>query len=160
MSTVASLCHNLLPVFYLWFSSWISWSRRFRKTSTRVTWNPAVSRADWWLLGCTANSTSPCVIDIFLCSFSGSSLGPSNVDSARQNLAASFVNGFVNAAFGQDKLLMEEGNKWLYKNKEHGEWLGLCSVTGSLTGCKLYQWSSLEVWTKFLRMDWVRLFPC
>ena len=43
-----------------------------------------------------------------------------NVDSARQNLASSFVNGFVNAAFGQDKLLFEEGNKWLYKNKEHG----------------------------------------
>lgn len=42
------------------------------------------------------------------------------VDSARQNLASSFVNGLVNAAFGQDKLLMEDGNKWLYKNKEHG----------------------------------------
>ena len=44
-----------------------------------------------------------------------------SVDSARQNLASSFVNGFVNAAFGQDKLLTEEGNKWLYKNKEHGK---------------------------------------
>lgn len=37
------------------------------------------------------------------------------------NLASSFVNGFVNAAFGQDKLLTEDGNKWLYKNKDHGE---------------------------------------
>jgi hypothetical protein len=27
--------------------------------------------------------------------------GGSNVDSARQNLASSFVNGFVNAGFGQ-----------------------------------------------------------
>lgn len=43
-----------------------------------------------------------------------------NVDSARQNLASTFVNAFVNAAFGQDKLMTEEGNKWLYKNKEHG----------------------------------------
>ena len=51
----------------------------------------------------------------------GPSIGPSNVDSARQNLAASFVNGFVNTAFGKDKLLEEEGNKWLYKNKEHGK---------------------------------------
>lgn len=50
------------------------------------------------------------------------------VDSARQNLAASFVNGFVNAAFGQDKLLMEDGNKWLFKNKEHG----MLSATASL----------------------------
>jgi len=54
--------------------------------------------------------------------FTGSSIGPSNVDSARQNLASSLVNGFVNAAFGQDKLLMEEGSKWLYKNKEHGKY--------------------------------------
>ena len=64
-------------------------------------------------VGCIKRSTL-----LFL---SGSSLGPSNVDSARQNLASSFVNGFVNAAFGQDKLLMEDGNKWIYKNKEHGK---------------------------------------
>jgi 26S proteasome regulatory subunit N1 len=51
---------------------------------------------------------------------SGPGIGPANIDSARHNLAASFVNGFVNAAFGKDKLLEEEGNKWLYKNKEHG----------------------------------------
>lgn len=54
--------------------------------------------------------------------------GSSQVDSARQNLAASFVNGFVNAGFGRDKLLMEDGNKWLYKNKEHG----MLSATASL----------------------------
>ncbi|KAK7098872.1 26S proteasome non-ATPase regulatory subunit 2-like [Littorina saxatilis] len=59
---------------------------------------------------------------------SRSSIGPNNLDSARQNLASSFVNGFVNAAFGQDKLLMEDGNKWLYKNKEHG----MLSATASL----------------------------
>lgn len=42
------------------------------------------------------------------------------VDSARANLASSFVNGFVNCSFGVDKLLTEEGNKWLYKNKSFG----------------------------------------
>ncbi|XP_078333665.1 26S proteasome non-ATPase regulatory subunit 2-like [Crassostrea virginica] len=57
-----------------------------------------------------------------------SSLGPSNVDSARQNLASSFVNGFVNAGFGQDKILKEDGNKWLHKNKDHG----MLSATASL----------------------------
>ena len=31
------------------------------------------------------------------------------------------MNSFVNAAFGADKLLTEDGNKWIYKNKEHGE---------------------------------------
>ena len=54
--------------------------------------------------------------------------GGSSVDSARQNLASSFVNGFVNAGFGQDKLLMEDGQRWLYKNKEHG----MMSATASI----------------------------
>lgn len=54
--------------------------------------------------------------------------GTGQVDSARQNLAASFVNGLVNCGFGQDKLLIEDGNKWLYKNKEHG----MLSATASM----------------------------
>ncbi|CAH1786305.1 unnamed protein product [Owenia fusiformis] len=78
------------------------------------------------------------------------SIGPVNVDSARQNLASSFVNGFVNTAFGQDKLLMEDGNKWLYKNKEHGMLsatasLGLIllwDVDGGLTQIDKYLYSS------------------
>ncbi|XP_078046761.1 regulatory particle non-ATPase 1 [Augochlora pura] len=76
--------------------------------------------------------------------------GGGQVDSARQNLAASFVNGFVNAAFGQDKLLNEDGNKWLYKNKEHGMLsatasLGLVllwDVDGGLTPIDKYLYSS------------------
>ena len=44
------------------------------------------------------------------------------VDSARGNLAGTFVNTFVNAGFGNDKLMVEaeEGNSWVYKNKDHG----------------------------------------
>jgi len=42
------------------------------------------------------------------------------VDSARANLASTFVNAFVNAGFGQDKLMTPNDNEWLYKNKEHG----------------------------------------
>ena len=41
-----------------------------------------------------------------------------NVDSAKQNLAATFVNAFVNAGFGSDKLF--EDGSWIYKNKDHG----------------------------------------
>lgn len=55
---------------------------------------------------------------LYVTGFGGSG---SQVDSARMNLASSFVNGFVNAAFGQDKLLTDDGNKWLYKNKDHGK---------------------------------------
>ncbi|KAF7290615.1 26S proteasome regulatory subunit RPN1 [Mycena indigotica] len=54
-----------------------------------------------------------------------------NVDSARGNLAGSFVNAFVNAGYGNDKLMVEaeEGNSWVYKNKEHG---ALCNLQASL----------------------------
>nr|XP_018667278.1 26S proteasome non-ATPase regulatory subunit 2-like isoform X2 [Ciona intestinalis] len=79
-------------------------------------------------------------------------MGPSgsNVDSARMNLASSYVNGFVNAAFGQDKLLTEEGNKWIYKNKEHGMLAATASlglvllwdVDGGLTQIDKYLYSS------------------
>ncbi|KAL7414960.1 armadillo-type protein [Mrakia frigida] len=53
-----------------------------------------------------------------------------NVDSARANLAGTFVNAFVNAGFGNDKLMVEaeEGNSWIYKNKDHG----MLSATASL----------------------------
>ncbi|XP_043717172.1 26S proteasome non-ATPase regulatory subunit 2 homolog A-like isoform X2 [Telopea speciosissima] len=52
-----------------------------------------------------------------------------SVDSARQNLAATFVNAFVNAGFGQDKLMTVPSESssggstgsWLFKNKEHGK---------------------------------------
>ncbi|XP_019059427.1 PREDICTED: 26S proteasome non-ATPase regulatory subunit 2 homolog A-like [Tarenaya hassleriana] len=43
-------------------------------------------------------------------------------DSARQNLAATFVNAFVNAGFGQDKLMtVPSYAKWISKHKEHGK---------------------------------------
>lgn len=61
-----------------------------------------------------------------LISESVSGSGPSaNVDSARANLAGTFVNAFVNAGFGNDKLMVaaEEGNSWVYKNKDHGGYL-------------------------------------
>ena len=50
------------------------------------------------------------------------------VDSARANLSSSFVNGFVNAGFCTDKLLVTDGNKWIYKNKG----VGMMSAAASL----------------------------
>jgi len=81
--------------------------------------------------------------------------GGGAVDSARQNLASSFVNGFINTGFGQDKLLMEDGNKWLYKNKEHGMLSATASiglvllwdVDGGLTQIDKYLYSP-EDWIK------------
>ena len=81
--------------------------------------------------------------------------GSGSVDSARQNLASSFVNGLINTGFGQDKLLMEDGNKWLYKNKEHGMLSATASiglvllwdVDGGLTQIDKYLYSP-EDWIK------------
>ncbi|CZS88568.1 hypothetical protein WAI453_010712 [Rhynchosporium graminicola] len=48
--------------------------------------------------------------------------GLTNLDSARHNLAAAFVNAFVNAGFGNDKMMMVEDDKnaWVWKTKEEG----------------------------------------
>lgn len=55
--------------------------------------------------------------------------GSSNLDSARGNLASSFVNGFVNAGFGKDKLLSgENGTSWLHRQRDHC----MLSATASL----------------------------
>eukprot|EP00004_Rigifila_ramosa_P008783 TRINITY_DN2013_c0_g1_i2.p1 TRINITY_DN2013_c0_g1~~TRINITY_DN2013_c0_g1_i2.p1 ORF type:complete len:792 (+),score=204.02 TRINITY_DN2013_c0_g1_i2:2-2377(+) len=59
-------------------------------------------------------------------------------DSARLNLASSFVNGFVNSGFGSDKLLLPPDSKWLTKNKEHG----LISTAASLG--MILQWNIAE----------------
>uniref|UniRef100_A0A914X4C9 26S proteasome non-ATPase regulatory subunit 2 n=1 Tax=Plectus sambesii TaxID=2011161 RepID=A0A914X4C9_9BILA len=48
--------------------------------------------------------------------------GATQPDSARMNLAAAFVNGFVNTGFGVDKMMFEteDANAWFFKNKEYG----------------------------------------
>ncbi|KAF8646742.1 hypothetical protein AX16_007083 [Volvariella volvacea WC 439] len=57
-----------------------------------------------------------------------------NVDSARANLAGTFVNAFVNAGFGNDPLMAnaEEGSGWVYKNKDHGMLSAAASLGVSL----------------------------
>lgn len=50
------------------------------------------------------------------------------VDSARANLASTYVNAFVNAGYCNDKLMLTDGNSWVYKNKDHG----MISATASL----------------------------
>jgi 26S proteasome regulatory subunit N1 len=50
--------------------------------------------------------------------------GLTNTDSARHNLASAFVNSFVNAGFGDDKLMLVEGGvkaSWIWKVKEDGQ---------------------------------------
>eukprot|EP01132_Coremiostelium_polycephalum_P006236 gene6236-7767_t len=50
------------------------------------------------------------------------------IDSARLNLASSFVNAFVNAGFGKDKLMTaDEDTKWWFRNRD----LGIVSTVAS-----------------------------
>mmetsp|Transcript_17190 Transcript_17190/g.44108 ORF Transcript_17190/g.44108 Transcript_17190/m.44108 type:complete len:912 (-) Transcript_17190:167-2902(-) len=80
---------------------------------------------------------------------------PAGIDSAKQNLAATFVNAFVNAGFGQDKLLTavpegegDESVSWMHKNKEHGKMsaaaslgmITLWDVEGGLTQIDKYMY--------------------
>ena len=62
--------------------------------------------------------------------------GLTNTDSARHNLASAFVNAFVNAGFGQDKMMLVEDpkNSWVWKTKDDG----MLSTTASLG--MLLQW--------------------
>ncbi|KAG5922286.1 proteasome regulatory particle base subunit [Claviceps africana] len=48
--------------------------------------------------------------------------GMTNLDSARHNLAAAFVNAFTNAGFGKDKMMLVDGEKesWVWKTKADG----------------------------------------
>eukprot|EP00743_Colponemidia_sp_Colp-15_P001196 GILK01001314.1.p1 GENE.GILK01001314.1~~GILK01001314.1.p1 ORF type:complete len:882 (-),score=172.35 GILK01001314.1:53-2698(-) len=72
-----------------------------------------------------------------------------HLDSAKQNLASTFVNAFVNAGYGKDLLMTPEGNAWLYKNKEHGMMSATASmgmilqwdVDGGLTQIDKFQYS-------------------
>lgn len=76
--------------------------------------------------------------DIYKSHLESSRGGPGGtVDSAKQNLANSFVNSFVNAGFGTDKLMLveDESNSWVYKNKD----LGMLSATASIG--MLHQWN-------------------
>jgi len=67
------------------------------------------------------------------------SYGPGSIDSAKQNLAASFVNAFINLGYGSDKLVLqsgeEESKSWIYRTKG----AGMISSTASIGS--LYQWN-------------------
>lgn len=62
--------------------------------------------------------------------------GLTNTDSARHNLASAFVNAFVNAGFGNDKMMLVQENKssWVWKTKDEG----MLSTAASLG--MLMQW--------------------
>ncbi|KAG8475414.1 hypothetical protein CXB51_032259 [Gossypium anomalum] len=88
----------------------------------------------------------------------GRAIVGANVNSAGQNLAATFVNAFVNAGFGKDTLITDPADSssdgssenWLFKNKEHAK----ISVVASLGMILLWDVDSgLAQIDKYLHSD-------
>lgn len=50
------------------------------------------------------------------------------IDSAKENLSTTFVNGFANCAFNTDKLMTNADSNWIFKNKD----VGMTSAAASL----------------------------
>ncbi|KAF4671856.1 26S proteasome non-ATPase regulatory subunit 2 [Perkinsus chesapeaki] len=79
----------------------------------------------------------------------GRNPGAAVIDSAKQNLASTYVNALVNVGFGTDKLMTVEGSQWLYKNKDRGMMAAAASlgaimlwdVDEGLAQIDKYQWS-------------------
>ena len=80
--------------------------------------------------------------------------GSTNADSAKANLANAFVNAFVNAGFGNDKMMLVEGNEkpYVWKVKDEGQLstaasLGMLlqwDVEGGLDKVDKYQYAEQE----------------
>lgn len=71
----------------------------------------------------------------------------SHVDTAKQNLASSFVNAFLNLGYGSDKLL--EDDKWIYKTKGSG----MLSTVASIGAIHEWDIDGLQHLDKFLYSD-------
>ena len=71
------------------------------------------------------------------------------LDSAKANLAATYVNAFVNAGYGQDKLMTPEDSKWVYKNRDHGQ----LAAAASLGLIHIWNDSQLSELDKYLHAD-------
>ena len=52
------------------------------------------------------------------------------IDSAKKNLALTYVNAFLNTAFGKDLLILEKDNNedWIFKTKDDGQTAAAASL--------------------------------
>ena len=78
---------------------------------------------------------------------SGPSFG-SGVDSAQQNLAASFVNGYLNMGYCNDKLVLNDDN-WVYKTKGDG----MTSTVASIGAINQWNLDGLQYLDKYLYVE-------
>lgn len=83
--------------------------------------------------------------DVYKSHLENSRSETSNIDSAKQNLAASFVNSFLNLGYGTDKLLTTD-DKWIYKTKGDG----MLSTTASIGSINQWDTESIQELDKYL----------
>lgn len=97
---------------------------------------------DFLYLAKELNLLDPKVPEDVYKSYLDSNINPSShsLASAKQNLASSFVNAFLNCGYNSDKLLTVEAerNSWIYQTKDSG----FASTTASLG--MIYQWNPSE----------------
>jgi 26S proteasome regulatory subunit N1 len=72
--------------------------------------------------------------------------GEARMDSARANLAKTYVNGFVNVGYGADRLVTPPDSDWVFKNKDHGQ----TAAAASVGLVHLWNESQLSALDKFL----------
>lgn len=70
----------------------------------------------------------------------------SKFDTAKQNLATSFVNSFLNLGYGNDKLLSQDDDKWIYKTKGSG----MLSTTATIGSIHQWDIDALQHLDKYL----------
>ncbi|GME82879.1 unnamed protein product [Ambrosiozyma monospora] len=90
--------------------------------------------------------------DIYKSHLDTSSYNQSRLESAQQNLAAAFVNSFLNAGYGTEKLITDEN--WIYRTK--GE--GMLSTTASLGLVNLWDTNEgLQILDRYLYFEQTEL---
>ena len=69
--------------------------------------------------------------------------------SARMNLASTYVNAWVNAGFGSDKLVSPASSGWVYLNKDNGQ----MAAAASLGMVNMWNETKLDALDKYLNAD-------
>jgi len=64
----------------------------------------------------------------FPATFFPRSLPPAQPESAKSNLASTYVNAWVNAGFGADKLVSPVDSQWVFRNRDSGQMAAAASL--------------------------------
>lgn len=95
---------------------------------------------------------SPFLLPLFVVFPQGSSSSTATstgVESAKNNLASTYVNAWVNAGFGSDKLVSPADSQWVFRNKDSGQ----MAAAASLGMINAWDESRLDALDKYLNAE-------